>query len=95
MSKIKKGSWVCREDNRELGRVSEVFADEDGTYLNIVLYTPKGERIGRSSPAEGGPTSFEPACPAEDWVLIESPRFPLSVDLYGHVLRSGLRLGIG
>lgn len=89
---VQKGAWVCREDNRALGQVRDAYSDEEGAYLDIVLYSPSGERIGRESPAMGGPTSFEPACPARYWICVEAPRFPVATDLYGEVIRSGSRL---
>jgi hypothetical protein len=57
--------------------VKDVFADEHGTCLNIILYAWNGERIGRRSPPEGGPTAFEPACPADQYGRIKAPAFPL------------------
>lgn len=89
----RRGDWVCREDNRAIGQVRDAYGDKDGEYLDIVLYSPSGDRIGRDSPPMGGPTSFEPACPAAHWLRIDPPRFPLPTDLYGDIIRNGSQVG--
>lgn len=65
--------WVC--DGEQLGRIKEV--EIDGT-LDIVIYDRQGNRIGRSSPAMGGPRGFEPCCNPDTWAVIEAPHFPLT-----------------
>lgn len=91
-----RGAWVAQwaydGDSRPLiGQILDVYGDESsgGVLLDVALYAPDGERIGRISPAEGGPTTFEPACAAARWALIEKPEFGelVKVQWYGSCLR--------
>ena len=84
---IKKGDWVAQVDEKQphFGKVVDVFEDKWGACLNIAMYDLKGNRVGRWSSPEGGPTSFEPACPAERYGKIEEPQFPIErLGLYGN-----------
>lgn len=78
---MKRGDWVItRENPFQLGTVRKAYSDPmgEGDLIDIVLYDPQnGEAIGRESPSEGGPTTFEPACQAENWTVIPAPMFPL------------------
>lgn len=77
---MNKGDWVASAEGFafEVGRIIDAFDDDGARYLNICLYSPtSGERIGRSSPPEGGPTTYEPACPATNWRRIRKPAFPI------------------
>lgn len=51
---------------------------------DLVLYSPSGSRLGRRSPAVGGPRGFEPWVPVGNWRKIEKPQFPISTDMGGH-----------
>lgn len=84
---FKRGDWAAQNDVRTpaFGRVVDVFNIDDEWCLNIVLYDLKGNRVGRRSPAMGGPTTFEPACPATNYRKIKRPNFPIEhVGLYGN-----------
>lgn len=78
-----KDDWVARivdEHNPEIGRVRDVYADSlaPGEYvMDVILYSADGERLGRTSPAMGGPRGFEPAVPCKEWRRIAEPAFPL------------------
>jgi hypothetical protein len=82
------GTWVC--DGDRIAKVREAHAptkfDPAGCY-DLVLYARDGERIGRETPAMGGPRGYEPFCDAGRWRAIENPRFPLPRygELDGHV----------
>ena len=91
---FKKGDWVAEKDGDRrphFGQVVGAQRDQWGYTLNIAMYTWNGERAGRLSPPEGGPTSYEPCCPAEKYARIEKPEFPLDRDktthAYGHCLK--------
>ena len=88
---LKPRDWVVdiEDDWRPLfGRVKNVW--DDGT-IDVVVYAPHGEKIGRRSPAYGGPTGYEPCLTAARYALIEPPVFPLAVEryapCYAHLLR--------
>ena len=97
--KIEPGAWVAsflndpRADERPpIGLVKEVNEDPFGiseTTIDIIRYDQTGGKLGRVSPAEGGPTSFEPCCPIELWEPIEEPNFDFIRDkfFYGRYLR--------
>jgi hypothetical protein len=88
---LKAGDWVVDKDDNYtpiFGKVKKVWFD--GT-LDLIVYSSSGERIGRRSPPEGGPTSYEPCLTADRFVKIEEPDFPLKVSKftrnYAHLLR--------
>jgi hypothetical protein len=68
--------WVA-DDAERIGRVKAVYGEPGEVLLDIVLYDHHGDRIGRMSPACGGPRTFEPACSGGDWRRIKEPNFPL------------------
>jgi len=70
---MKKGDWVV--SSSEIGRVRKVWPD--GT-IDVVIYNRAGQILGRTSPAMGGPATFEPCCNPSNWKPIEPPRFPLT-----------------
>jgi len=78
---FKPGDWVAGiGDHRRLARVRDVSRDENGAVLlDLWLYDPGGTRIGRESPALGGPRTFEPCCDAAGWERIARPDFPVAV----------------
>lgn len=88
---LSKGDWVVDTDDDFtplFGKVKEVWSDGS---IDVVVYTPHGERVGRRSPPEGGPTSYEPCLTASRFALIEEPAFPLKVSkfvpAYAHLLK--------
>ena len=58
-------------------RIARVKHIHDDGALDLVLYSYDGTRIGRESPAMGGPTGFEPYCSPEGWEPIGKPDFGL------------------
>ncbi|RUW56837.1 hypothetical protein [Mesorhizobium sp. M8A.F.Ca.ET.021.01.1.1] len=72
----KPGDWVM---NRA-GRVAKVKSIDfwQGEYtFDLVLFDSTGEKIGRESPALGGPRTFEPSCSIDGWERCKEPDFPL------------------
>lgn len=72
------GAWVADfidQDRPRIALVKEVYEMSGEVLLDLVFYERDGTRIGRVSPACGGPRNFEPACPADAWCLIEEPDF--------------------
>lgn len=77
---VKPGDWVAyRGNDRRFGRVKDVMIDRDETVIHVVLYQHTGEKIGRESPIEGGPRSFEPCCSYTSWYRIDKPDFPVTL----------------
>jgi hypothetical protein len=79
---IVQGDWVATKGHHasiQIGRVKQSWRESDGkVYMNVVIYAPSGEDVGRVSPACGGPKRFEPSLTFDDyWQRIERPRFPL------------------
>lgn len=70
-----EGDWVACDDPEQprIARVKEAYETDGQVFLNLVLYRRDGTRVGRVSPACGGPRGFEPAVPAAHWGLIEEP----------------------
>lgn len=86
-SPFKRGDWAAQVGVRTpaFGRVIDVFDMDGDWFINIVLHDLKGNRVGRSSPPMGGPTTFEPACPAKNYRKIKRPAFPIDrLGLYGN-----------
>jgi len=84
---FEKKDWVMEREvmHPGLAKVKDLYWDPNfGWVADLVLYSPDGIRIGRESPAMGGPRSFEPAVPVEYWERIEKPVFPLTRDQTGY-----------
>jgi hypothetical protein len=85
---VAAGDWVMEKDveHPDLGRVKAVYWDDicHEWVMNVVLYGPDGERIGRKSPRLGGPAGFEPAVPFQYWDRITAPEFPMTRDRTGY-----------
>lgn len=78
MAEYIAGAWVADfalADRPRIGRIKDAYGTAGDLLLDVVIYSKDGERLGRVSPACGGPRGFEPACPAEVWTLIEAPDF--------------------
>ncbi len=81
---VKPGDWVANPAG-EIARVKDIGFD--GSYVvDLYLYDRDGTKLGRTSPAMGGPRTFEPCCDYSWWHRIEEPVFPLSI---GRVERDG------
>ncbi len=80
--KIEKGMWVADGDPLghwlpRVAKVADVYDLFDERLADIVYYSPTGHRVGRISPALGGPANFEPAVDTEHMVPIEEPEWPI------------------
>ena len=73
---FKPGDWVSNDADR-IAKVKDVYGDEDEVLLDLIVFDLSGERVGRASPACGGPRTFEPACAADGWERVPEPRFPI------------------
>lgn len=83
------GDWVAEapETGRpDIAKVKDLYRDDIAKewVADLVLYAPSGNRLGRRSPAMGGPRGFEPCVPVGGWRKIEKPQFPVSTDMSGH-----------
>jgi hypothetical protein len=71
------GAWVaqlgCDDYHPRIAKVRDAYPDHNA--LDLIFFSGTGERIGRVSPAMGGPKGFEPFCSAELWVEIDAPPF--------------------
>lgn len=78
---IVQGDWVATVGHGlrvQIGRVRYSWREGAEVVMNVVLYNTNGDRIGRESPAFGGPRGFEPALIFDErWQRIEKPDFPL------------------
>ena len=79
-----KGGWVASAQGPSglgfrprIAKVKQVYELDGETLLDLIFYSYDGEKIGRESPAMGGPTTFEPCCGAEFWEPIAQPDFDL------------------
>lgn len=73
------GGWVVRRDWQQLAKIKDVNPawGSLGATLDLVIYSRSGERVGRETPAMGGPRGFEPCCDAVEWAPIRQPAFAL------------------
>lgn len=77
---FRPGDWVADTGSHaRIGRVRSVYRLDGDVLLDIVMYDHEGRKLGRASQAEGGPTTFEPACSAEGWDRIAKPEFPIGL----------------
>ncbi len=74
-SPFKPGDWVSNAS--QVAMVKDVYLAQGEIVLDLVLYSRSGDKIGRESPACGGPRSFEPCCPSSGWFRIKKPDFPM------------------
>ena len=71
-----KGQWVAHAYDNKFGIVRTTYDD----LVDVVVYDRFGEYVGRDSPPEGGPTTFEPACDKSNWMpLAGRPAFPVKL----------------
>lgn len=73
----KPGDWVMTTSGRVAKVRSVDYVGKELT-LDLVIYSKDGEKIGRESPAMGGPRSYEPCCSPDGWERCRKPDFPLS-----------------
>lgn len=84
---VVKGDWVesIEETHPRIARVVEAFwnVEPDGSrvcMVNLSIYAHSGQRVGRESPSEGGPTAYEPWIRyTGEWLRIKKPSFPVSL----------------
>ncbi|TLX16408.1 hypothetical protein [Rhizobium sp. MHM7A] len=84
-----KGDWLetTGESQLQIARVREAYwyRNSDGEvklYGDLWLYNYNGDRIGRESPALGGPQTYEPFCDLSSYQRIEEPEFPIGLHAY-------------
>lgn len=80
---VKPGDWVAAKyDSSYVAKVRGVEFDSMAgeMIVDLVIYGRDGRKIGRESPALGGPRTYEPACSYSNWQRIEPPDFPLSLE---------------
>ena len=83
---LKRNSWVKRNEdigdalnywNRNYYRVLRVYKDKvfkgEEVLFDAAVYTHNGIKLGRVSPACGGPTKFEPALSMSDFTIVDAP----------------------
>lgn len=84
---FRPGDWVSDNADR-IARVKDVHESSDGAvFLDLVMYNRKGDKLGRVSPAMGGPRSFEPWCELGSWRRVHAPKFPISLSRVGYTIR--------
>ena len=87
---VKKGDWLVDDDTLpsafsvyspkqfQIGRaVSDEYELLGEFLIDICLYRWDGKKVGRNSPSEGGPQTYEPACDVRHWRQIKEPVFPI------------------
>lgn len=76
----KPGDWLERDEvPGEVAKVKQIYVYDDEVIVDLYFYNRYGERLPRQSPAMGGPTSYEPACPFKGWHRISEPEFPITL----------------
>lgn len=89
------GAWVARTVDSDdafptVAVVKDAYVSGGEELLDLVFYSRSGDRVGRVSPACGGPKGFEPCCGAAFWQVIERPDFEAlarAIDGYRHLLQ--------
>lgn len=75
---FKPRDWVQTSSDM-LAQVLRVYEDRGEVLFDLVRYRPDGTKLGRVSPAMGGPRTFEPCCAIEGWQRIAAPTFPMKL----------------
>jgi hypothetical protein len=75
---FKPGDWVSDAVDR-IAQVKSVYESQGEVLFDLVMFDRDGNRLGRVSPAMGGPRRFEPACSIEGWERIGRPHFPVEL----------------
>lgn len=77
---VKPGDWVASHNNAGyVAKVKNVVRYKDEVLVDLILFSRTGERIGRESPAMGGPRTYEPSCDYANWHRISKPEFPITL----------------
>jgi hypothetical protein len=83
---VLRGDWVESRylSEPKIGRVVNSCWSKDGDTLScmidVAIYGYRGDRIGRETPAMGGPRRHEPWVSYSEWFRIEKPDFPLTLE---------------
>lgn len=88
---FKPGDWV--HDNTRVAKVKDVYACSSNgeVLLDLYIYNLDGDRLGRTSPALGGPKTYEPCCSAKNWIRIPRPSFPLKLAWISDPAKPGVK----
>jgi hypothetical protein len=90
---FKKGQWVGDKDDSIspiFGTVRDCYPEGESSnlfLLDLYVYNYQGVKVGRRSPAMGGPSHYEPCISAERFKEIEEPNFPLKFDKFSRSYR--------
>lgn len=77
---VAAGDWVASLDGTsfQIGKVRQSYRAGGQILIDLVVYDTEGNRVGRVSPAMGGPRTFEPAITySGGFRRIEPPSFPI------------------
>ena len=74
---VRPRDWVM--SSFRVAQVKAVYEYQGELLADLILLSRTGERIGRESPIEGGPRTFEPMCSLEGWERCREPSFPMTV----------------
>ncbi|WP_176331418.1 hypothetical protein [Burkholderia vietnamiensis] len=76
---FRKGEWVMERDSTRpmFGIVSDCYDALGQIVIDLKVYRADGKRLGRVSPACGGPRNMEPCLAAERFRRIGRPAFPV------------------
>ena len=74
----KPGDWVMGPpENPCVAKVKDICWFDGQVHVDLVFHDWNGHRIGRKSPACGGPRTYEPMVPWQGWHRIRKPVFPI------------------
>lgn len=76
---FRPGDWAVCANDTHIAKVKSVWDLNGEQLFDLIIYSLTGEKVGRESPAMGGPRSFEPACSMDGWERIAEPDFPIRV----------------
>lgn len=78
---IRAGGWVQNRSG-DVAHIRAVYRDtaNSDVLMDLWYYSCDGDKIGRVSPASGGPRTYEPAVTYDTWwQRIHPPKFPLKM----------------
>lgn len=75
---FRPGDWAQDGADR-VARVLRVYEDRGEVVFDLIMFGDNGDKLGRVSPACGGPRTFEPYCSIDGWRRIKEPEFPLTL----------------
>lgn len=76
---VKPRDWVADSSGR-IAQVKDVCFFEGEILLDLWMYSRDGDKLGRTSPVERGPRTYEPMCSWAGWFRIDEPSFPLDLE---------------